>query len=61
MQPLPFQNAHYDRKLLRVLVAELFRLLGSDHDSCCGHDSSGSGPPMHPGRNHRVGDGHSPP
>jgi DNA-directed RNA polymerase subunit beta' len=30
MQPLPFQNAHYDRKLLRVLVAELFRLYGSD-------------------------------
>jgi DNA-directed RNA polymerase subunit beta' len=30
MEPLPFQNAHYDRKLLRVLVAELFRLYGSD-------------------------------
>ncbi|MDQ6880217.1 MAG: DNA-directed RNA polymerase subunit beta', partial [Candidatus Dormibacteraeota bacterium] len=30
MQPLPFQNAHYDRKLLRTLVAELFRLYGSD-------------------------------
>jgi len=30
MQPLPFQNAHYDRKLLRILVAELFRLYGSD-------------------------------
>src|SRR5437588_3142533 len=30
MQPLPFQNAHYDRKLLRVLVAELYRLYGSD-------------------------------
>src|SRR5216683_1293697 len=30
MQPLPFQNAHYDRKLLRTLVADLFRLYGSD-------------------------------
>jgi DNA-directed RNA polymerase subunit beta' len=30
MQPLPFQNAHYDRKLLRVLVSELYRLYGSD-------------------------------
>jgi DNA-directed RNA polymerase subunit beta' len=30
MQPLPFQNAHYDRKLLRALVAELYRLYGSD-------------------------------
>ena len=30
MQPLPFQNAHYDRKLLRTLVAELFRLYGSE-------------------------------
>ncbi|TMF70211.1 MAG: DNA-directed RNA polymerase subunit beta' [Chloroflexi bacterium] len=30
MQPLPFQNAHYDRKLLRVLVAELYRLYGSE-------------------------------
>ena len=30
MKPLPFQNAHYDRKLLRTLVAELFRLYGSD-------------------------------
>jgi DNA-directed RNA polymerase subunit beta' len=30
MRPLPFQNAHYDRKLLRNLVAELFRLYGSD-------------------------------
>src|SRR5438046_10043519 len=30
MQPLPFQNAHFDRKLLRVLVAELYRLYGSD-------------------------------
>src|SRR6266571_3692620 len=30
MDPLPFQNAHYDRKLLRVLVAELYRLYGSD-------------------------------
>src|SRR5438309_1055526 len=30
MEPLPFQNAHYDRKLLRVLVAELYRLYGSD-------------------------------
>src|SRR5437016_8353878 len=30
MAPLPFQNAHYDRKLLRVLVAELYRLYGSD-------------------------------
>jgi DNA-directed RNA polymerase subunit beta' len=30
MQPLPFQNAHYDRKLLRSLVAELYRLYGSD-------------------------------
>ncbi|HMJ38464.1 MAG TPA: DNA-directed RNA polymerase subunit beta', partial [Verrucomicrobiae bacterium] len=30
MQPLPFQNAHYDRKLLRTLVAELYRLYGSD-------------------------------
>src|SRR6202790_4624289 len=30
MGPLPFQNAHYDRKLLRTLVAELYRLYGSD-------------------------------
>src|SRR5689334_2274825 len=30
MAPLPFQNAHYDRKLLRGLVAELYRLYGSD-------------------------------
>jgi len=30
MQPLAFQNAHFDRKLLRVLVAELYRLYGSD-------------------------------
>jgi DNA-directed RNA polymerase subunit beta' len=30
MKPLPFQNAHYDRKLLRTLVAELYRLYGSD-------------------------------
>src|SRR5438874_1919487 len=30
MSPLPFQNAHYDRKLLRTLVAELYRLYGSD-------------------------------
>ncbi len=30
MDALPFQNAHYDRKLLRTLVAELFRLYGSD-------------------------------
>jgi DNA-directed RNA polymerase subunit beta' len=30
MDPLPFQNAHYDRKLLRTLVAELFRLYGSE-------------------------------
>src|SRR2546426_3095016 len=30
MEALPFQNAHYDRKLLRVLVAELYRLYGSD-------------------------------
>ena len=30
MQALPFQNAHYDRKLLRTLVAELYRLYGSD-------------------------------
>ncbi|HEY1456090.1 MAG TPA: DNA-directed RNA polymerase subunit beta', partial [Candidatus Dormibacteraeota bacterium] len=30
MAPLPFQNAHYDRKLLRTLVAELYRLYGSD-------------------------------
>ncbi|HLQ15721.1 MAG TPA: DNA-directed RNA polymerase subunit beta', partial [Candidatus Eisenbacteria bacterium] len=30
MHPLPFQNAHYDRKLLRTLVAELYRLYGSD-------------------------------
>jgi DNA-directed RNA polymerase subunit beta' len=30
MLPLPFQNAHYDRKLLRTLVAELYRLYGSD-------------------------------
>ncbi len=30
MQPLPFQNAHFDRKLLRGLVAELYRLYGSD-------------------------------
>src|SRR5260370_29746904 len=25
MQPLPFQNAHYDRKLLRTLAPDLFR------------------------------------
>jgi DNA-directed RNA polymerase subunit beta' len=30
MAPLPFQNAHFDRKLLRVLVADLYRLYGSD-------------------------------
>src|SRR5207245_3225825 len=30
IEPLQFQNAHYDRKLLRVLVAELYRLYGSD-------------------------------
>jgi DNA-directed RNA polymerase subunit beta' len=30
MKPLAFQNAHYDRKLLRTLVAELYRLYGSD-------------------------------
>ncbi len=30
MKPLPFQNAHFDRKLLRTLVAELYRLYGSD-------------------------------
>ncbi|HET9782523.1 MAG TPA: DNA-directed RNA polymerase subunit beta' [Candidatus Dormibacteraeota bacterium] len=30
MAPLPFQNAHFDRKLLRVLVAELYRLYGSE-------------------------------
>jgi DNA-directed RNA polymerase subunit beta' len=30
MSPLPFQNAHYDRKLLRTLVADLYRLYGSD-------------------------------
>src|SRR6202140_1874131 len=30
MRPLPFQNAHYDRKLLRTLVADLYRLYGSD-------------------------------
>src|ERR1700719_4605855 len=30
MEPLPFQNAHYDRKLLRTLVADLYRLYGSD-------------------------------
>src|SRR3989454_232373 len=29
MEALPFQNAHYDRKLLRVLVAELYRLYGN--------------------------------
>src|ERR1700694_3147988 len=28
MQPLPFQNAHYDRKLLPTLAAELVRLYG---------------------------------
>jgi DNA-directed RNA polymerase subunit beta' len=30
MTPLPFQNAHFDRKALRTLVAELYRLYGSD-------------------------------
>ncbi len=30
MEPLPFQNAHFDRKLLRVLVGELYRLYGSE-------------------------------
>jgi DNA-directed RNA polymerase subunit beta' len=29
-EPLPFQNSHFDRKALRVLVAELFRLYGAD-------------------------------
>src|SRR5947208_895244 len=28
MEALPFQNAHHDRKLLRVLAAELYRLYG---------------------------------
>src|SRR5438552_183202 len=30
MDPLPFQNAHFDRKALRTLVSELFRLYGSE-------------------------------
>ena len=30
MKPLPFQNAHLDRKGLRTLVAELYRLYGSE-------------------------------
>src|SRR2546422_997171 len=30
MKPLTFQNAHYDRKLLRTLVAEIYRLYGSE-------------------------------
>src|SRR3989441_1989391 len=30
MPPLAFQNAHFDRKALRTLVAELYRLYGSD-------------------------------
>src|SRR5438132_2890985 len=30
MTPLAFQNAHFDRKALRTLVAELYRLYGSD-------------------------------
>jgi DNA-directed RNA polymerase subunit beta' len=38
MRPLPFQNAHYDRKLLRTLVAELFRLYGSDVTSIVVND-----------------------
>jgi DNA-directed RNA polymerase subunit beta' len=29
-EPLPFQNTHFDRKALRVLVSELFRLYGAD-------------------------------
>src|SRR5690242_16398508 len=38
MQPLPFQNAHFDRKLLRVLVAELYRLYGSEVTSSVVND-----------------------
>ncbi|MEA2643061.1 MAG: DNA-directed polymerase subunit beta, partial [Chloroflexota bacterium] len=38
MQPLPFQNAHYDRKLLRTLVAELFRLYGSETTAVVAND-----------------------
>jgi DNA-directed RNA polymerase subunit beta' len=30
MKPLPFQNAHLDRKGLRTLVSELYRLYGSE-------------------------------
>jgi len=29
LQPLPFQNAHFDRKALRGLVSEIFRLYGN--------------------------------
>src|SRR2546428_7679169 len=30
MEALPFQNAHYDRKLLRAFVAEMYRLYATD-------------------------------
>ncbi|HEV2216109.1 MAG TPA: DNA-directed RNA polymerase subunit beta' [Candidatus Dormibacteraeota bacterium] len=30
MKPLPFQNSHFDRKGLRTLVSELYRLYGSE-------------------------------
>jgi len=30
LKPLPFQNAHYDRKGLRTLVGELYKLYGSE-------------------------------
>ena len=62
MQPLPFQNAHYDRKLLRTLVAELYRLYGSDVTAIVVNDIKRLGLPLrHPGRNHRVRDGHPAP
>jgi DNA-directed RNA polymerase subunit beta' len=38
MEALPFQNAHFDRKALRVLVAELYRLYGSDVTSSVVND-----------------------
>jgi len=38
MKPLAFQNAHFDRKLLRTLVAELYRLYGSETTSIVVND-----------------------
>ncbi|TMD20473.1 MAG: DNA-directed RNA polymerase subunit beta', partial [Chloroflexi bacterium] len=38
MDPLPFQNAHFDRKGLRTLVSELYRLYGSEVTSSVVND-----------------------